>query len=163
MELSFGTVITISYAKGSTFGSYFNLGFAYVLFIAMCSLPFFSQIFYQLQFKRMSDLEDKEFDNKYGAPYEGLKQDKRWSLFHPFMLCVRRISFMYLILNHYKNPLLQLSMIQLVNMISLIYLIKVRPFNVSFINTMEILNECANIVAVYLMITFTDVIDSLDT
>ena len=54
-------------------------------------------------------------------------------------------------------------MIQLVNMISLIYLIKIRPFNVSFINTMEILNECANIVAVYLMITFTDVIDSLDT
>ena len=106
MELSFGTIITISYAKGSTFGSYFNLGFAYALFIAMCSLPFFSQIFYQLQFKRMSDLEDKEFDNKYGAPYEGLKQDKRWSLFHPFMLCVRRISFMYLILNHYKNPLL---------------------------------------------------------
>ena len=54
-------------------------------------------------------------------------------------------------------------MIQLVNMISLVYLIKIRPFNASFINTMEILNECANIVAVYLMITFTDVIDSLET
>ena len=54
-------------------------------------------------------------------------------------------------------------MIQVVNMTSLIYLIKIRPFDVNLLNTMEILNECANIVSVYLMITFTDVIAAEDT
>ena len=54
-------------------------------------------------------------------------------------------------------------MIQVVNMTSLIYLIKIRPFDVNLLNSMEILNECANIISVYLMITFTDVIAAEDT
>ena len=45
-------------------------------------------------------------------------------------------------------------------MISLTYLIRVRPYSEEFLNKMEMLNETTNIIAVYLMISFTDLIDS---
>ena len=51
----------------------------------------------------MSDPDDEEFHKKYGAPYEGLKPDKRWSLFLPFMVAVRRISFMTVVLTLHQN------------------------------------------------------------
>ena len=47
-------------------------------------------------------------------------------------------------------------------MVSFIYLVKMRPYEVDFLNTMEILNETANIVAMYILISLTDVIDSRD-
>ena len=47
-------------------------------------------------------------------------------------------------------------------MISFIYLIKVRPYEKEVLNKMEILNEIANIIAVYLLVTFTEVVDSRD-
>ena len=75
IDLSFGTFICIRYIEGSSFGAIFNLSFAYALFCVTCALPIFLQVFYQVNFKRMSNADDVEFDKKYGAAYEGLKKD----------------------------------------------------------------------------------------
>ena len=48
-------------------------------------------------------------------------------------------------------------------MVSFIYLVKMRPYEVDFLNTMEILNETANMIAMYILISLTEVIDSRDT
>ena len=101
MEVSFCTVLTINYVNRESFGGYFNLVWAYMLLVAIMVLPIFIQFFFQSNFKRMSDPDDTVFDETYGAPYEGLKPDKRWSLFLPFMLCVRRLTFMYVVLQLY--------------------------------------------------------------
>ena len=103
LEMSFCTVFTINYVNRTTFGGWFNLVFAYLLLVLVAALPIFMQVFYQLQFSRMSDPDDEEFHEKYGAPYEGLKPDKRWSLFLPFMVAVRRISFMAVVLTLHQN------------------------------------------------------------
>ena len=103
LEIAFVSVLTIQYVNRDSFGGYFNLVFAYVLFVCMLALPIFMQIFYQLKFDRMSDPDDTEFDEKYGAPYEGLHADKRWSLFFPFMICMRRITLMYVVLYLYYS------------------------------------------------------------
>ena len=108
MEVSFCTVLTIAYVNRSSFGGYFNLIWAYMLFIAIMVLPIFIQFFFQTNFKRMSNPDDTIFDETYGAPYEGLKPDKRWSLFLPFMLCVRRLTFMIVVLKLHQSAYTQL-------------------------------------------------------
>ena len=99
LEISFCSVLTISYVNRDSFGGYFNLVFGYILFVSMIFLPIFMQVFYQWKFDRMKNPEDTEFHDKYGAPYEGLQADKRWTLFFPFMVCMRRISYMIVVLN----------------------------------------------------------------
>ena len=51
----------------------------------------------------MSDPEDEEFEETYGAPYEGLKVQNRSSLFYPFWLILRRIIFMLVVLNVHSS------------------------------------------------------------
>ena len=72
MDISFASVITIRYANKDSFGGFFNLCYAYVLFFAGLALPVYTQVFYQWNFKRMADPDDEKFHKKYGAPYEGL-------------------------------------------------------------------------------------------
>ena len=107
----------------------------------------------------MSNPEDLEFDEKYGAPYEGLKSNKRWSLFLPFMLCIRRLSFMYVVLNLHSSAYAQLWAIQIVNIICFVYVIEVRPYHEEFLNKMETFNEIVNITCVDLLFSFTGVIN----
>ena len=103
LEVSFCSVLTISYVNKDSFGGYFNLIFAYILFVSMVLLPIFIAVFYQYKFNRMREPEDTEFHDKYGAPYEGLCTDKRWSIFFPFMVCMRRISYMIVVLNFHSS------------------------------------------------------------
>lgn len=107
----------------------------------------------------MSNPEDSEFDKKYGAPYEGLKQNKRWSLFLPFMLCVRRLSFMFVVLNLPSSAYAQLWAVQFINIICFVYVIQVRPYYDEFLNKMETFNEIVNILCIDLLFSFTGVIN----
>ena len=105
MEIAFCTIITIIHVRPETFGNNLNLAFAYGLGIATIVFPIFLLAFYCKNFERMANEDDEDFDEKYGAPYEGLRQDKRWSLFYPFWLGVRRILFMIIVLNFFDVPL----------------------------------------------------------
>ena len=77
MEIAFCTIITMIHVSKGSFASNFNLAFAYGLGVASVLFPAFLLIFYCTKFERMRDSKDIEFDEKYGAPYEGLKKDQR--------------------------------------------------------------------------------------
>ena len=75
MEIAFCTIITIMHVSPETFGNNFNLAFAYGLGIATLIFPIFLLAFYCKNFERMASEDDEEFDEKFGAPHEGLRQD----------------------------------------------------------------------------------------
>ena len=81
LEISFTTIITIRYVQLDRFGGYFNYILAWVLLSLGLGLFAFIMGFYLCKFERMSDPFDSEFHSKYGAPYSGLKTDKKMSLF----------------------------------------------------------------------------------
>ena len=59
--------------------------FVIVLIVIM---PFWIAYFYNKHFKVLGD---EEFENKYGAPYEGLYTNKRWSIANSIIFILRRI------------------------------------------------------------------------
>ena len=162
MEIAFCTIITIMHVKPGTFGSNFNLAFAYGLGFAALLFPVFLLVFYCYRFERMADDDDEEFDEKYGAPYEGLKKTERWSLFYSIWLCFRRISFMIIVLNYFESPSKQLWLVQLVNIVAFVYVAIVQPYDDPFLNRMELFNETANIICVDLLFCFTALVPNHD-
>jgi len=63
-------------------------------FFGVClvlSIPFIIG-FYTYNFDK---LDDPVFEKKWGAPYEGLKKDTKWSLLFPITFVVRRACFAY--------------------------------------------------------------------
>ena len=73
-------------------------------------------------------------------------------------MIVRRLSFMFIVLREYDNSLKQLWAIQIINLISFVYLIEVKPYKEPFLNKMELFNEVSHIVCVDLMFCFTNLI-----
>ena len=62
-------------------------------FMALGLSPFLILGFYNWHF---SKLDDEEFEEKWGAPYEGLKKDNRWALIYPVTFVMRRVLFAFL-------------------------------------------------------------------
>ena len=101
LEISFSAVITIRYVQLNCFGGYFNYVLAWILLSILFIMIIFIVCFYIHKFDRMSDPDDEEFHETFGAPYEGLKSFKKWSLFQSFWMCMRRIIFVYVVLHAY--------------------------------------------------------------
>ena len=43
--------------------------------------------------KHFDQLEDEEFEEKWGATYEGLSEKNKWSLVYPVSFVLRRLAF----------------------------------------------------------------------
>lgn len=67
-----------------------NFTIAVILTVLLAGLPFFISIFYCKNFIK---LEDEEFREKYGAPYEGLDTEKRRSIAYSVIFILRRMFF----------------------------------------------------------------------
>ena len=61
---------------------------AIVLGLSVGFFPVFVLVFYCVKFAKW---EDEDFDEKYGAIFEGLRKDTRASLFYPFVFIIRRL------------------------------------------------------------------------
>ena len=79
----------------------FNYVLGWILLSILFIMILFIVNFYLCKFERMSDPDDEEFHETFGAPYEGLKSYKKWSLFQSFWMCMRRIIFVYVVLHAY--------------------------------------------------------------
>ena len=55
---------------------------------ALVFMPFWIAIFYNKNFEKLAD---EEFENTYGAIYEGLDVRNRWSLFNSILFMIRRV------------------------------------------------------------------------
>jgi len=94
MELSFCVFLNLYY--GSYAGSWaMKLNYCISIFFGACLIgtPIFVITFYNWNWDKLSD---EEFEEKWGAPYEGLKKTSRWDLLHPCIFVSRRVIFAYL-------------------------------------------------------------------
>jgi hypothetical protein len=94
MELSFCVLLNLTYStwEGSTVAMKINYGISCFFGVCLVLIVPFILGFYSYNFKR---LKDEDFEEKWGAPYEGLKTDSKWSLLFPVTFVVRRAVFAY--------------------------------------------------------------------
>lgn len=96
-----------------------------VLFSAAAVFPVFICVFYCRSFARWND---PDFDQKYGAVFEGLRKDRRSSLLYPLIFSVRRILLTLLAFFFSHDFFIQVNLMNLLTSIQLIYLIHCKPF-----------------------------------
>ena len=156
MEITFSSYITLIYVQKGSFGGELNFWVGVFLFSVVILLPIFVIVFYLINFERMSDQSDTDFDDKFGSVYEGLRGDSKMSLFQPFWLCARRILLVALVFFFPRHSAIQLTLFQCTNFVAFIYVSQYRPYDVAHQNKMEIFQEAANILCVILIFEFCD-------
>lgn len=94
LELSFSVFLNLQYGKfDDNWAEQMNMYFS--IFFAVCLVfgPAMILIFYCKNFDR---LDDEEFEDKWGAPYEGLDKMERLSLLYPCLFITRRVILGYI-------------------------------------------------------------------
>ena len=92
MELSFCVIMNLYY--GSYTGGTWAMKFNYIVSIFFGAIlvlsPVFIFGFYGWNFHKLAD---EEFKEKWGAPYESLKTDRKMALLYPVTFIGRRVIF----------------------------------------------------------------------
>ena len=122
-----------------------KLNYAVSIFFAICLIGFlpFVVIFYNYNFHRLGD---EDFEEKWGAPYEGLKKESRWSLIFPFTYVIRRGVFAFFAVLMPSFLAGQLAIQFYLTVGTMIYLVQCEPFEDKLLGKLELMNE---IVAVF--------------
>ena len=76
--------------------------------------PIFMVIFYCRKFNQW---EDPDFEEKYGAVFEGLRKDSRLSLLYPLIFIFRRLILLALVTLARENIVAQLVVMDVVSII----------------------------------------------
>jgi hypothetical protein len=162
LEIAFCVYINFKYGdyKSHVFGSIFNMLSAGVFGLCLVILPFWIIYFYI--FKHFEDLEDEEFEKKYGAVYEGLRRDKKSVLFYPVYFVVRRVLFMVICFVLMQHVILQLGALVLSTLISAVYILHFQPFEEPIFNNLEVMNECFTLLLLYFVYCFSDIISAYE-
>ena len=92
--------------------------------IVACFLPFM-MIFYLLNF---TNWDNDNFDKRYGTVFDGLRKDRKSSLFYPFFLIFRRLAFTIVALFASEYFFVQVFTLMLSSLIQAIYLLRYVPF-----------------------------------
>ena len=122
LEISFCAYINLKYGTfdSGIFGSWCNYISTVILTVALICLPFWIAVFYT---RRFDELQDEEFEHKYGAVYEGLRQDTKWMLAYPIYFIIRRSLFMVAAFVLFRIVIVQLAFKIIITMIAAIYII----------------------------------------
>ena len=82
-------------------------------------MPFGIYCFYTSKFKQLAD---EEFEEKYGAVYEGLLLKKKSMLIFPILFVVRRMVFALICLTLYANPIVQMTIMLVMTVFVIAYI-----------------------------------------
>ena len=132
MLLAFCCLLTMKYAELIGFMGWLNVISAWLFMGAVVVMPFFVLFFYLKNFERMNSEDEEiveEFEDKFGAPMEGLKKELKASIFYSIWFIVRRVLFVLIVLYLYKRVLLQLGLQLFLSLVSYVYLVQWRPFD----------------------------------
>ena len=154
-------MLTLQYGEWIQFGGIVNMSSAWILASISFLLPFFILIFYFKNYDRMNSEDEEvaeEFDEKWGAPMEGLNKDNKWSLAYPVMFLTRRILFVLIVLWLYTNVILQLALQISITLISYAYLTHFKPFEDRIVQELEVFNEVMLLIMIDVLVCFTDII-----
>ena len=123
------------------------LGILIVIFLPVVG------VFYIRRFRQW---ESEEFENKFGALFEGIRKDRKSALGYPFIFILRRLAFALVCLFSNDNVVIQLWCLMISSTIQIIYLILAKPFEEALMQQLEIFNEVCTIALIYIMLCFSD-------
>lgn len=159
LEISFCFYINLKYGTESfgTFGVWLNYLSIILLGLALIVLIVWIPVFYLRKFE---ELEDEDFQKKFGDVYEGLKPTQKSVLAFPVYFIVRRILFMVAAFMLIQYVILQTGMMLVITLVAVVYILHTAPFESPLMNKLEVMNECATLILIYFLICFTEITDS---
>lgn len=113
----------------------------------------FLTVFYIKTFHRWND---EDYDERYGAIFDGLRKDTKLALLYPIIFILRRILFSIVAIYSLDELIIQVACLFVFSTISVLYLIIVKPFEEPLMQQLEIFNEVCTLALVYVMICFSD-------
>ena len=109
-------------------------------------------IFYVRKFKNWGD---EDFDEKYGAVFEGLRKETKLALLYPAIFIVRRVLFAVAAILFPENVFVQISCLFVFSTLQIMYLVEVRPFEHNLMQGLEIFNEFCTLGLTYILMCLT--------
>ena len=123
-------------------------------FLLLCVIVFPIFVFLFLTNQR-DKLEDPQFKKKYNTMYLGVNLDHMWSIIYFTPFCIRRFLLVMCLLSFGKdNDKIIIFSVLLLQSIYLAYLAYTSPHIEENFNKLEIINELAVVILVYLMFAF---------
>jgi len=124
-----------------------------IIFLVIGIPPFLLGLIMHLKRKGTDSLESKK--EVIGAAYDSLQLNFP-ALAYTFLQLVRKLMLATLAVFLSGHPTFQCQLFHASALFMLVYLIHVRPFNTSFLNSMEIFNEACLLLASLHVYLFTD-------
>ena len=115
-------------------------------------LPVWTLVFYCRKFEKLGD---KDFEETYGSAYEGLRTDRRSSIFFPVFFIIRRYIFVILAFWYVEYQTFFIIALLEMTMIELGYLIVFKPFDNELAQGLEIFNEVTSLVLIHVTLCLT--------
>ena len=123
-----------------------------VLGIAVAAFPIWMMWFYCRNFKNW---EDEEFEERYGAAFEGLKKDRRSAMGYPLIFMLRRFALVFVVTVGAKYLFLQLIVMVLSSVIQVAYLTTFQPSEEPLLLKLDLFNEITTITLVDMLVIFS--------
>ena len=102
--------------------------------------------------------QDKEKYDKFETLFADLKTDKILALLFNSFFILRRILMALVLVYLIEQPVIQTWFLMVMSFAQFIYLLKVKPFEDSMTNKVEIMNEIFFLIAIYHMYVFSDML-----
>ena len=109
-----------------------------------------------LYLRKFDTWEDESFEERYGATLEGLRKDKKSSIFYPFLFMTRRLLFAVVAIVTIEHLFVQTITLVVLSIIVVGYLSEVRPFEEPKMYRLEVMNELTTMTMIYIMIGLSE-------
>lgn len=153
LESTFSVWLCFKYGTFSSdyWGTVIDWAIAVLLAACLLLMPAWMFIFY---IKRVQNWAKPSFQEKYGAPLDGLKP-QRTSLIYPIYFMVRRMSFALMSMTLFNHVVLQLTFHWLLTTLAFAFLATFQPFQETMVGKLEMLNEGVTVLLIDLCFLFT--------
>ena len=125
-------------------------------------MPFAIACFY---WKNSDKWDEKKWRSRWGSALEGMdtkphpytkRYDKRWAVFFPTFLLLRRVAFV--VAGMSQNLTFQLLTLLASIMTSSVYLIALMPLEEDRDSKLEVFNEMTSLILLYHLVCFSDIV-----
>ena len=153
MDLCLASFLNYQNKITITLSDYFSFILSIIIIFIVAGYPFF--IITVLTFKRKS-LGEENSINTFGTLYNDLRTDSFLPLLYNIIQTLRRLLIASLAIFVKQHPFLQVQLVVLHSILTLAYLILVKPFTKPLQNKLEIFNESCILLSSYSLFFFTD-------
>ena len=105
---------------------------------------------------RKKQVKSEKFQKRFGELVLGLKLEKQSALLYPVLFMTRRLIYAVILIKCLNRSVYQLQLIIVKSFAFMIYIGRVRPYEVRLSNIVELTNEVIISLCAYWLVTFSD-------